>query len=399
MSRSSDRPGEAVDDRAVWPLYSRSRAAFGVATFLFWTSIFVYVPVFPVYIESMGNSLGVVGVVLAAYAIPQLFLRIPVGLYYDGATKGKPIVMLSIVLSIGSAIGLVLAGSALTLFLARALAGIAAAGWVVFTMYYTHYYPAAQSARAIGFINAINQVAILAGTGSGGILTDTVGYRGVFLVSAGLALLSLAVMSFAREPASAPTTRPPGSLHAALRSPLLIAAAGMAVLMQFASFSTIFGFTASFGARIGASSSQLGVITMVTLTAAAVGAFVAVRVAERFSYASALVLGALLLGGALLLIPTTRTPQALALVQSVAGLGRGSLLALLMALSIRSAPAGARATSMGIFQALYGIGSLSGPTVSGILAERFDLDAVFILSAALAFVIAAIALHPAVRNA
>jgi len=173
----------------------------------------------------------------------------------------------------------------------------------------------------------------------------------------------------------------------------------MAVLLQFAAFSSIFGFIPSYGASIGASNSQLGLITMVTLAASAIAAFVSVRVAERLGYSAALCIGAALLGGSLLLVPATDTPEALMLVQVAGGLGRGSLQTLLMALSIRSAPPGSRATAMGVYQAVYAIGMLAGPLVSGVVADALDLDAVFRLSAVLAAAIALVAQHRVVRRA
>jgi MFS family permease len=173
----------------------------------------------------------------------------------------------------------------------------------------------------------------------------------------------------------------------------------MAVLMQFAVFSSVFGFIPTYGASIGASSSQLGVITMLTLGASAMASLASVRLAERFGYSMALVLGAVLLSGALLAVPLTTSAAALAAVQFVSGLGRGTLSTLLMALSIRSAPAGARATAMGVYQAVYAAGMLAGPLVSGFLADSLNLTAVFRLSALLAFAVAIIARREIVRRA
>ncbi len=376
----------------------RSRIAFIIATFFFWASIFIYVPILPIYARTKVDNLAMVGVVLASYALPQLLFRVPVGMYYDAITHRKPIVMLSIVIAVGSALGLAVAGSGFTLFLGRGMAGVASAGWVAFTMFFTRYYPPEHSARAIGTINAVNQAAMVAGTGTGGVLAGAYGYQTVFLVSAGLAALSLAIMAIAHEPAAVPRTRTSSNLRGVARSPLLIASAAMAVLMQFATFSSIFGFIPTYGVSIGASDSQIGAITMLTLAASAAAALVSVRVAERIGYAAALSLSAVLLAGSLVLVPLTATPEALTLVQIVGGLGRGSLLALLMGLSIRSAPPAARATAMGVFQAVYAIGSLSGPLVSGAVADVLDLPAVFQLSAVLALAIVAVAQLPVVRR-
>jgi predicted MFS family arabinose efflux permease len=380
-------------------LLRRSRAAFCIATFFFWVSIFVYVPILPVYAHTVVDSLAMVGVVLSSYALPQLLFRIPVGLYYDATVRRKRIVMLSIVLGLGSALGLAFATTGITLFLARAVAGVASAGWVAFTMLFTGYYSMAHSARAIGTINAVNQVALLAATGSGGVLADMWGYRTVFLVAACLAAGSLLIMSFAREPATTPPApRTIRGFRSVVTSPLLLASGAMAVLMQFATFSTIFGFTPTYAASIGANNSQLGVITMLALAASAASAVVSVRIAERLGYTATLCFGAVLMGGSLAVVPFLTTPFTLAAMQLVSGLGRGALLALLMALCIRSAPPEVRATQMGVFQAVYAIGSLTGPVISGMVADAVGLAAVFYISAAMALGIALVALHPAVRR-
>ncbi len=377
----------------------RSRVAFCIATFFYLASFFIYVPFLPVYARSQVDNLAMVGVIISAYGLPQLLCRIPIGLYYDSVARRKPIIMISIAIAAVSGVGFVVAGSAVTLFIARAMAGIASAGWVAFTMFFTAYYPQEHSARAIGLINAVNQAAMVVATGSGGVLADVFGYQAVFIVAAGLAVLGLIVMSFAHEPAAVVRSKSGGNLRAVATSPLLIASSAMAVLMMYVTYASIFGFIPSYGATIGASDSQLGVITMLTLAASAVSALISVRLAERIGYTAALSIGAVLMAASLLAVPATTTPEALALVQIVSGLGRGTLLALLMALSIQSAPPAVRATAMGIFQAMYAIGSLVGPIVSGAVADRFGLDAVFQLSALPALAIVLIAWHRVVRHA
>ena len=212
------------------------------------------------------------------------------------------------------------------------------------------------------------------------------------------ALLGLFVLAFAREPAvEAGSAMKRQLAHVATR-PLLIVAASMAVLLHFANFASVFGFIPVYAARIGASSSQLGLITMLTLGASAVAAYTSVRLAERIGYSAALVGGAVVLGASLLLVPLTVTPATLALVQLFSGFGRGSLATLLMALSIKSAPPGARATAMGVYQAVYAAGMMAGPMVSGFIAETAELSVVFIVSAGLSFTIALLARHPVVRR-
>lgn len=378
----------------------RDRVLFIAATFFFWASLYLYVPILPVYAEPLVGSLSLVGVVIASYAVPQLLLRIPIGLRFDAVTRRKPLVAASLAMCAAGALGLALADDVWLLSLARAVTGVGASGWVAFTVFFTGYSAPSQAARAIGSINAVNQIALVVATGSGGFIADALGYKAAFYGAAALAMVGLVLLGLTREPRgeAASGTEGRGFRHALTR-PLLIAAATMAVLLQFASFGSTFGFVPVYGAAIGASSSQLGIITMLALGAAALAAFSSVRVAERVGYSAALVAGALVLGGSLLLIPATQRPWELALVQLLSGLGRGTLGTLLMALAIRSAPQGARATAMGVFQAVYAIGMLAGPLVSGALAESVQLASVFHLSAVLSLAVACMACHPVVRRA
>jgi predicted MFS family arabinose efflux permease len=377
----------------------RSRILFCVVTSFYFASLYLYVPILPVYAESVVGKLSVVGIVIASYALPQLLLRIPIGLFFDSTPRRKPLVALSLVTCAGGAVGLALADGAWSLVLARAVTGIGAAGWVAFTVFFTRYYEAAASSRAIGTINSVNQMAIVAATGCGGVLAQAGGYRATFYGAALLAFLGLLVLVFAKEPVAEAGAAVRQRLSHVATRPLLVVAALMAILVQFANFASVFGFVPVYAARLGASSSQLGVITMVTLGASAVAAYTSVRLAERIGYSAALVGGAIALGTSLLIVPLTRTPETLTLVQLVSGFGRGSLATLLMALSIRSAPPGARATAMGVFQAVYAAGMMAGPVVSGFIAETSGLSTVFVASAGLSFAIALLARHPVVRRA
>ena len=94
------------------------------------------------------------------------------------------------------------------------------------------------------------------------------------------------------------------------------------------------------------------------------------------------------MGTALLAVPFVQNVSVLAAVQIVYGLGRGGLFTLLMALSIRAVAPQQRATAMGVYQALYAVGTLLGPLVSGYLADSLSLAVVFYLSASLCVVIA-----------
>jgi len=400
--RGDARIADAMSHRAptlTGPCLTRQRNIFLIVTFFYWASLYFYVPILPVHAENVSHSLSLVGIIIASYALPQLLLRIPIGLYFDSLTRRKPLVAGSLILCSVGALGLAIAPGPAALAIARAATGIGASGWVVFTVFFTGYYPTDSSARAIGTINAVNQAALVVATGSGGMVAEAAGFAACFLIAAALAMAGLVVLLLAREPVAPTRTQAESTRFVSVAThPLLVAAALMALLLQFANFASVFGFVPVYGSRIGASSSELGVITMLTLGASGIAAYVSVRLAERTGYTAALVVGAAVLGVSLLLVPYSPTPMWLALVQFVSGFGRGMLATLLMALSIRSAAAGTRATAMGVYQAVYAIGMIAGPVASGLIADAVELAMVFQVSAVLSLAIGVLALLPVVRS-
>ena len=100
----------------------------------------------------------------------------------------------------------------------------------------------------------------------------------------------------------------------------------------------------------------------------------------------------------MLIVPLIHDVSLLKVDMLINGLGRGSLLTVLMSLSIQSIPPQQRATAMGIFQATYAVGMLAGPLASGFLASSSGLAAVFYLSTFCCLVTAAIAYLPVVRR-
>ena len=202
-----------------------------------------------------------------------------------------------------------------------------------------------------------------------------------------LGVASLVAVLPVTEPA-APASRPV-SWSAFLRvasEPLLLTVSFMGIVVHFATFSGVFGFIPIRAAQIGASSVDLGFITMLALGSGAFAALASSHLAERWGYSWTVRLGAVLLGVALLAVPSVKRVLLLEAVQVVNGAGRGLLNTTLMALGIRSVPPEERATAMGVYQAIYAVGMLSGPLISGFLANAFGLSSVFYLSALLCLV-------------
>ncbi len=385
-------------DGGILPLtHRKSIIIFGAVTFLFWVALYLYVPILPVYAQSLGASLSMVGIVIASYAIPQLLLRIPIGVLFDTLNRRKSLIAGGIAITSAGALGLGLAPNPWLLTLARAVTGMGAATWVTFTVYFTGYYHQERTGRAIGIINFVQRFALVIATSCGGAIAEVQGFTHVFFIAALIGIVALLGLLFTSEPAGLQVrTIASTSFMRVAAHPLLLMASFMAILLQFSSFAGIFGFMPVYATGIGASSVELGIITMVALGSSAVASLIAIHIAERYGNTFTIVLGAALIGISTLAVPFIHDVYVLEAVMVAYGLGSGVLGTILMALSIRSVAAQQRATAMGVYQAIYAVGMLLGPLLSGFLGDSLGLASVFYLSASLCLVIAGLAFLPIV---
>ena len=368
---------------------------FSIATFFFWASLYLYVPILPVYAQSTGASLTVVGTIVAAYAIPQMLFRIPIGILFDAINRRKFLIAGGIVMNCVGALGLGLAPSTSLLFFARVVTGIGAATWVTLAVYFAAYYPVEGARRAIGVINFVQGMALVITTYCGGIIAETSGYQYTFFGAALLGIVALISLLATREPSIQPIEQDSQrSFMLVAAQPLLLVVSFMGILSQFANWSGLFGFIPVYGAQIGASSADLGTITMLSLAASAVAALFVVPLVKRCGNSFTILLGAILMGGAIAIIPLIHQVGLLEGTMVFYGLGRGILNTILMSLSIQAVAPQQRATAMGIYQAIYAVGMFLGPFVSGSIADGFGIATVFYLSAFFCLLIAGMAYLP-----
>lgn len=365
---------------------TRSVAFLCTAIFLFWMSLYVFVPILPVYAESLGASLSMVGVVVSSYAIAQLVLRIPLGIWADAMGRRMPIIVLGFVSAAAGALMLGLAPSPWFLFGGRTITGVAGATWVAFSVFFVAYFPRRQTAQAMGIVSAINGAGIVLASLLGGYVAQTWQSQTAFFVGAGLAVAAMPLLFLTPE---ARLEQQRFSYKGFVKMPgfkMLILVSAICILGQFVVQGTSLGFVPIHGDRIGASRAQLGHITTVLFGTSVLGSLAAMYIVRKLGHSTALALSFAVMAGAFIWVPFIKSVPLLIVSQGLVGVGRGLFYPVLMALSIQEVPSSARSTAMGVFQSLYAIGMLVGPLVLGFLADGLGLDSVFYVSAALCVV-------------
>lgn len=369
---------------------------FQVGNLSFWLSLYFYVPILPSYAESLGAPLGVVGTMLSAYGMVQLILRIPTGVASDWWGRRRPVFAAGLVACAAGAIAFSLAPSAWALVGARAITGLAACAWVGITIMYAGYFAPSQSTRAIGWLNLVNATGQVVATWTGGWLAQTYGYGAPFLASAAVAMVGLACIAFCPEPARVARTGPPVTIDRLWKTataPALIGVSLLSAVQNYATFSTVFGFTPVYAERLGATRADLGTLTAVSLIPFALAQPVTAWLNNRFGSRNVVVAGLAMIGLTAVTTPLCDTLPVLLAVQFIAGGARGVVGTTLMGMAIRRVSQTERATAMGVYQAVYAIGMFSGPLIGGFIGEISGLPMIFIATGAVALVASAVAIR------
>lgn len=353
-----------------------------LATYFFWISLYLYVPVLPLHAQELGANLQMVGIVIASYAIGQLLLRIPIGVGSDIIGR-KPFAVGALVLSALGAVWLAVSPDPWSLFAARTLTGVAAAGWVAISVLFASYYPATNTSRAMAIIMSVNTLSLVTATFVGGLVAEYFGNLSTFYGAAGIGFAGALLLLSAPEPRVVAATRYSlSTLVNVLRTPLLLRVSAIAITLQFVTFGVNFGFLPIHAENLGASKSEIGYITTAGLLAAVVGTAVSAWVSRRWGPTTAVIVAAVATLFSLVVMTITTDLATLGALQAFNGFGRGMMNTVLISMALASAPVAIRATAMGSYQALYAIGMLLGPAASGPIAAAFGIEMVFWAAAA-----------------
>ncbi|MCZ6487493.1 MAG: MFS transporter, partial [Gammaproteobacteria bacterium] len=245
----------------------------------------------------------------------------------------RKLILLAAVPIIVSHVGLYLSTNVIEIILFRTLSGF---GYALFTLacqdYVLDIVPKDQRTRSLGIYSGVLFGGVFCGTAMGGVLADRLGMDSVFLVSAGLVLISgllvyrlLPRRRLLQNPISEPAEHGAASIWAPLRSHRFstqvfgIAIPANVLMQAFISY-----LVALYLNQLGASAADTGRTLMVFFLMIALMGPVTARVTDgRFDPALVSVLGAIISGVSLLLGAAWGTQLGLFVAVLCAGIGHG----------------------------------------------------------------------------
>jgi MFS family permease len=343
------------------------------AAFLYWISLYLYVPTLPTYVQTKTENLALVGTVLSMYGLWQAIIRLPLGIAADWLGRRKPFIIAGLALAGLGAWFLGVGKSPTGLLVGRSITGLAAASWVPMVVAFNSLFPASEAVRATAMLTFANSGGRILATSFTGALNAWGGYALPFFLAAGAAGLGILFILPTREetrPRLAPSLG--GITRLITRQDVLLPSL-LAAIGEYAIWSTTFGFSPILAKQLGGGDIIQSMLVTMNLAAVIVGNLSATVLASRVGVRRLVLFSFLMLAGGVGLTATATSLPVLFAAQFLIGLSNGVDFPVLMGLSIRYVGDSERNTAMGLFQSVYALGKFGGPWFSGILAQAVGL--------------------------
>jgi MFS family permease len=334
----------------------------------------IVIPLLPLYAEHYDASAVTIGLLMASFSAMQ-FVFAPIWGGLSDRIGRRPIILFSLAGSAVSYLLLGLAGSLPALFLARLLAGAAAANIPVAQAYVADTTSPEDRAKGMGMIGAAFGLGFIFGPAIGGTLT-LYGYSAPAYAAAGLSVFNLIWASWRLPESARPAdSRAPLFHPLQLRRLRRVVGVPQAVTLLLLLFFTTFSFAnmettfALLGQhRFAFRADQIGrLFTYMGLVAAVVQGALIARLVKRFGEPRLIVFGAFSMAAGLLWTPYGADLATLLVALAALSAGQGLMHPSLTSLLSRSADAAEQGAVLGVAQSLSSLARIVGPVWGGVL--------------------------------
>lgn len=352
---------------------------------LFWFAQYVYIPYQATYLSSIGIAASYVGIIVGAYGLSQLILRMPVGLMADKRGKHKPFILAGVLLAGTASLFRVFIPNGFGFLIGNLLSGFASAMWISFMILYFSHFPKAQQQKASSIVVAANNFGILVGFLAGTLLHERYGIHLLCVLSTLAAIPALLFSLLIKEPKETTDAPPVKELIRVYADKRLILFSLLALIQQGIQISTSMSFTTQVAQARGANSTQIGICSVIyILTAVLSSYFASSKTAQKGGapfWIPAILFG---LAGYCILIPNLPSVEWIYAAQILSGLSTGVLFSFCTTEAMRNVPKQKASTAMGYYQAIYAVGMTAFPVLTGVIANTVNIRLAFYVLAAIA---------------
>ena len=352
---------------------------------LFWFAQYIYVPNTAPYLLAQKVTADFVGIIVGVYGGVQMSLRFPMGILADWLGKHKLIIIVGCAFSGGASVVRLLESTGNGFLIANIMSGVASSLWVSFMLLSTKYITPERMQTQIGYLFAANNFGIMLAFITSAVCFEGFGMDFLCLCSAlsGALAMLLAMSLKEDDPAYAHLHEPPESKHRPLVADLVKVAkrkriwffAFLASIQQGVTMTTIMSFSNEAALRIGGSSYEMGLMTIVFILFNVISSYYSgkppfTRISQGFLVSSALFM---LAAYCFLSVMVTHI-YLLIIIQVFLGWSFGFVFTIATSEAIVGVEHYRRSSAIGLFQALFAIGMTTVPIIAGRIIELDDGD-------------------------
>ena len=344
-------------------------------------------PLLPEIEARTGAGDAALGLALAAYAIPILFVSIPIGRAADRIGR-RPLLLGGLALTGVGSLLIAFTDSLGVLLAGRVIQGLGStASWVAALALVSDLARPGRKGEAIGFALSANSFGAIAGPAIGGIAGGAIAFEAPFLAVTAIAL-SIFTAGFFILPRTVPVPRadrpPKRSVRVALLQPRALTPALVAV--AGASFLGMIDFTLplDLDRRLGTAAATIGLLFALAATLDAIASPIAGRSGDRWGRRPIVLVGAGVVATSGVLLAGLGGLGGAALALVVFGVGQSIVFGGAVPWLDESFGELDRGLAYGGLNLVFAIGYTIGPLVGGWLLESASADLVYLLMTAIA---------------
>ena len=360
------------------PLFTRPFVVTCLATFFFYLSFYLILPVMPLYVAGMGGTSTQLGLIIGLFAFMAMILRPPAGWIID--TRGSFLVLVAgMAIFFLSSLGYIVSPSVDAVLGLRLFPGM---GMGLFptaaTVVVAEVAPLARRGEAMGWFGIANSMGMVFGPAAGTAVAGRMGFSVLFVVAAGVALLGLLCMGMLPRVGkqSGKRIQPPRlrdffSPAAVLPSAIL--------LFLYIPYGAMVAFIPIIATQRGLTNA--GIFYTVFAGAVLLVRAKAGRVSDHKGRAAVILPGMLVASAAFATLGLTSGTIGVLASAAIYGIAFGAVQPALLALTADRVPAEERGKAMGTFYTAWELGITTGAVASGLLLKVTDFPVMWLWSA------------------
>jgi MFS family permease len=352
-------------------LFSRNFILTSLSTFTLFSSFYFLLITLPIYIKKLGGTESEIGFIIGVFTISAVVLRPFIGQMVDRQGR-KKILISGLLVFLVSMLLYNYTNSVTSLLLLRVFHGI---GWGAATTAATTLIadiaPPSRRGEAMGIFGMASNVAMAIGPVLSMILLAAYDFPILFMIGAGIALVSLLLaLPISETIASHPKT-PLFSREALFASTLMFTIA--------LTYGSIVSFLSLFAQKQGITNPGI-FFTVFAVTLILVRAF-AGKLSDKKGRKFVILPGMILIAFGLLVLSTASALYLFIIAALLYGLGFGLVHPSLMALLVDSVSEKGRGSAMGTFTAAFDLGIGMGSIILGFVLQYFGFQVMYSISA------------------